>query len=546
MLFTTLMATIFLLPDEKIEENVLMSKNIMVSEVDAAKWNTFFPVEMQAITFYPNIENVATSGGKFYYGYTSGDLLHLLFATGNSVFDMFKFAYDDTLEMFNDSDLYTAYEFHFSGGQAKKLTEDEFNALDIQEKMRLILSELLITDYGLLDLPTNNLLQKAMVSSYPRYWHGSILFTRPLLLISNIAFLRTVTFALALFALAILVFLMSKRFRFGVILSFSGAFALTQLFILPRDLTFFHVVFITLATCCVMLWKYEKIRQKHNGEIYFFFVVAALTAFFDTLTVPLLTLLIPLSFYILLELQQKTSPRDNFFTMAKSVLGWSLGYGLLFVSKWAIATVVIGENIFVNAMQSVNLRVGGDSALRGIRRGTISEVFRSATDYFTENPFFWLSLIALIVCSLSVYNFTVRKKNLSFFLNCAMLLTIAAAPFMWYAILKEHSLSHVFMTYRLLAATVFALGLLFIQLWSGGDSHAILQSVKTPNPDDTAEADEIVENSVNADIKQVLTAAKAGVIKFSQRFKTTKKPPSKNPYAKTAQKGSGKKKKKKR
>ncbi|MCL2023345.1 MAG: hypothetical protein FWG82_03125 [Oscillospiraceae bacterium] len=550
LLFTTLMTAVFLLPNERIEENAIKSLNIIKSEAEGSNPSFFPKIPALLSMFYmPNVEYIATTGGKAYYGFTGSEGLALMIMNGENLFDMYKYADEEIIESYESGELRKIFDSMATGEFTDVINFDELEKLSTEESLRLLISAFMENAYGFVDSPTETLLQKAVVASYPRYWHGYVLLYRPLMYVENIAFLRLITFTLTLFALAVLLFLMGRRFKLGVTLVFAFAFSLVQILILPREMLFFFAFFIMYIACAIVLWRYERIREK-GWDIYFFFIVGSLTAFFDTLTSPLLTLLTPLGFYVFLNLQNKEIKlKENVMAVFNSVIGWGLGYGLLSASKWVVASLVTGESVIKNSIASLTLRMGGTSELSGYNNSNRTEAIEKNLSWITQFPAFWLyfSILALVACT--VYCILKRKKNFEFVINSYMLLPIAIAPFMWYALLPEHSVAHQPHTYRLLAATVFALGLLFIQLWSGGDSHAVLQSVKTPktqNPDDTAEADEIVENSANADIKQALTAAKAGVIKFSQRFKNTKKPPSKNPYAKTAQKGSGKKKKKKR
>jgi len=352
----------------------------------------------------------------------------------------------------------------------------DYEALDINdpETHRIILKAFMSAGLNFYDFAEEqeelSPLWKAMVPSYARYWHGYLVFLRPLLMFGNISFIRNVSLTVMLLCLAVLIYMMAKRFNAAVTVVFALALSSAQILLVPRDISYAMIFFVAIILSAVMLHKYQRIKEKQH-EIYFFFIAGALATFVDLLTVPLMTLLMPLTFYVLLNLQNKEiSLKDNIFVMFKSVLGWGLGYGIITMAKWAFSSLVFRQNVFQNALPSLMQRSGVSSEFIMGREDSLSLRIGAIAinlEYLVNSSLLWLILIIAVLGALVAWNILRQKKDVWFFLNALPLLAIALAPFMWYFLISNHSLQHEFMTHRLLAATLFALGTLFIYLYKG-------------------------------------------------------------------------------
>jgi len=454
--FTVAMVAVFSLPDGKINANALESAKIIEDE-----GNGQLQVLMPSGPF--GAANIT-------------DTIMIIIANGDSIHDYPKYFGERKSGIFGDQPL------NFASAFSQWL--DIANCKDFAEGR-----------------DSDSALHKSMAPSYARYWHGYAVLLRPLLMLGNLGFIRNLNFIVMLFCFALLVLMMGKRFHVSVTVIFTLAFAAVQAFLVPFSMAYFVTFFLGALLSIIMLKKYERIKEK-QWEISFFFIAGALTAFTDFLTTPLLTLLIPLAFYFLLELQSReTSPKNSIIVLTKSVLGWGLGYLLLWLAKWIIASLVFGQNVFGNAFSSFTERAGTSPSFSpgaaDIDMGTLENRLGAIGKnliYLINNPYILAALFIAVFAFTGVLvyrNIRKQNKDAQFFLNALPLAAIAIAPFVWYFLLSNHSTYHDHMTYRSLASTIFAVGLLLLYLYRGEiPAGVMIKAVEAPPielPDETGQ-----------------------------------------------------------
>ena len=165
--------------------------------------------------------------------------------------------------------------------------------------------------------------------SYARYWHGYLLWLRPLLLVTSYTGVRIVQY-IALFALLAVVLVRLRR-RCG--LWAAVWFAVSQLAVsvwfVPHQVQYFTCFFIAYAGCAWVLARPRRSDVFCLGLL----VLGTATAFCDLLVTPILTLGLPLACW-LLEPQQRL--RGGVPQCALAVGGslcWGTGYALCWASK---------------------------------------------------------------------------------------------------------------------------------------------------------------------------------------------------------------------
>src|SRR5699024_5922954 len=84
---------------------------------------------------------------------------------------------------------------------------------------------------------------------------------------------------------------------------------MTMFIIVPMSLQFSSMFYIMFISMIVLLLYHEKIEE-NNLELYIFFVIGSITSFLDLLTVPLISLGIPLTTYMLL-IQNKENKKST-------------------------------------------------------------------------------------------------------------------------------------------------------------------------------------------------------------------------------------------
>ncbi len=269
---------------------------------------------------------------------------------------------------------------------------------------------------------------------YARYWHGNTFLFRPFFLLMDFNTLRHVLFLVS--SLLLVMLLCAYYPKAGLIktLALTLAFGLTYGFVTQFSMQFFPILALTVLGSLLVIR-----RDKAKGDGMLFFVIGSLTCYFDLLTTPLLTLGIPMA--VLLSLRD-----DGALSFKRDVMGltllWGLGFGLTFVTKWALATLVLGQNIFADAFGVGMYRMEAGEFSR----------WEAVTMNFNMLNLWVFGLAALVFLVVRL----LQKKPFSY-KKMLFFLVVALMPFVWYLLLANHSYLHWWFTYRLLAIPVTCL-----------------------------------------------------------------------------------------
>ena len=286
--------------------------------------------------------------------------------------------------------------------------------------------------------------QSDSVASYPRYWHGYLVMLKPLLLFFNINIIRGINYTLQTMLLAFALFLLYKRLNMG----YSLALLCPVLLINPISAGFCFqysvIYYILLVSMIVLLMKHNQ----NNWKIFFWTGVA--TAFFDLLTYPL----VPVGFLMIVSLALYDMPLlKNVICCAKRGFAWLGGYFGMWFCKWWIASIYTGENIFLDAYIDVSDRTFGDGLKEGVFITDPLAGIKTNWELINHTSV-WLSLLLFVV--LIVAYALVKKKRWKLSWKPVLIALVGLAPFVWYLVVREHSVVHPYIAYRLLAIAFFA------------------------------------------------------------------------------------------
>lgn len=282
---------------------------------------------------------------------------------------------------------------------------------------------------------------------YARYWGGWQIYLRPLLCVMNYSQMRVWNLALQAAATAFLLFLLYKKGLGRYILPMLFVPALLTLRVTASSLTFSDVFYLYTGGCCVLLLRYEKWKGTAK-PLYFFLTLGILTAYFDFLTYPLVSFGIPVCLWFCIEDGSELLGQLKSFVLFG--LSWGAGYGGMWASKWVLGSLLTGRNVLAEAASSVQYR--SSSNVDGQAIGLLETVVRNAVVLLHDPWFllFWAFCILLLAL-------LVQRDRLGRLRDGLILLCAAALPFVWYAVLKNHSYVHFWFTYRELAIFAFAL-----------------------------------------------------------------------------------------
>lgn len=391
--------------------------------------------------------------------------------------------------------------------QAKQAQMDNFtDALILNQACRgsrdsLLSSMLLLprADYGLADQTASlrHMLQDTegmQTVTYPRYWHGSTFLMRLMLTVFDYPAIRLILYCLSTLLLLTLLLTLWKTDGALAPAAVTAAFLLLYGYVMQFSIQLFPALALALAGSIGIC------RRQHDARkaALFLFVIGSLTAYFDLLTVPLLTLGLPLTLYCYLmgrqrrhapapastETSERTVPasttaadsrevarmaesgkettntagRDaaNTAAIGKEVahiaaagLAWAAGWGLTWLCKWLIATVATPENVLRDALTKASERAGAQS----VNVWELADFSRwhAVTSNIRMLPYKPITVIiaALLLAALVRFNRKGWKTSL-------LLLALSLLPYAWYFAMANHSYQHWWFTYRAQMFSVLA------------------------------------------------------------------------------------------
>lgn len=275
---------------------------------------------------------------------------------------------------------------------------------------------------------SENILEAAMVPSYARYWHGYVVFMRPLLNFIDYIYIQYLGFFLHFIGL-FCVYRYTRKLSPFLSKSLVLSFVLYGFITLWQSLPFYFVYFVTYISVVILI-----VCKKEWYE-YIFFINGIVISFFDFLTAPLITLGIPL--LIVYSREKGISIKD----IAIFSFIWGAGYACFWLAKPLIASFILNKNLFLDFIQQAAFRIDGGKSY-----------------YFQELPIRWVAcylngriLILMLPIILYFYKELHWKKDIGI-----PLLLIALMPFAWVCALANHSAVHFWFTSRIFIISCFS------------------------------------------------------------------------------------------
>lgn len=291
--------------------------------------------------------------------------------------------------------------------------------------------------------------EKAESFEYARYWHGYLIFLRPLLMLFNINQIRVMLTIILIILAGILAYLIYKKINIIVSIIFLISLLGVEYFYLGFSMQGVFIFLITMIASIILVGRYEKIKD--FGML--FFITGMLTNFFDFLTVPMVTYAVPLALYFLLKQREDTelNAKQIIIDIIKFGALWGIGYGATWFTKWALTDLIFGKNIISTALMQVLYRSNG------YKTYTLLKVINANMIYIISQL---LVNIIITIISIKLYEIINMKKtekriitNKQILIAVLPYVVISIMPFIWYALLQNHSYYHDFFTYRNLILT---------------------------------------------------------------------------------------------
>lgn len=271
---------------------------------------------------------------------------------------------------------------------------------------------------------------------YGRYWHGSTFLMRFMLFFWSYNNIRLLFYILSSLLLLFTLWRIKARISIWASVATLLAFTLLYGYVTQFSIQFLPVIVLSLAGILVML---DEGKDKQAAC----FVIGSLTAYFDLLTTPVLTIGLPLTAWVLVHRDDKQPLGKSIIEMLKMAAFWGIAFALTWSIKWVLATLTTDANIWADAMKNAAIRSGelGDYT----RIDALTENFKMLNTKF-------IAIISIIMAILMC--FRIRREGWKPAILLAML---AVVPYVWYFLVANHSYLHSWFTYRLQMITVMSL-----------------------------------------------------------------------------------------
>lgn len=294
------------------------------------------------------------------------------------------------------------------------------------------------------------------INGYARYWHGYLVVLRPLAFFFEYDEVRFILGTITLILFSIVMIRVSERVGLHVAVTQGAALALTFFAASTLCLTYVCCYIILFIGELILLKKYHI--ENINYVFYLLFVLGMITNYFDFLTYPLIIpggiLLLVIYIHYLEDIDNTLQKEINI--LIRGTIVWGIGYALTWGTKWLMASVILKENIVLDALEQATYRSYG---------GNKQSIFSSAFLAVRKNlgsllmDRIGIILAVILICSLTVFLFWVYRFKKSGKLLFPIVL-IAIYPYVWYAILAQHSIQHSYLTYKAQMITIWAILLL--------------------------------------------------------------------------------------
>ena len=286
---------------------------------------------------------------------------------------------------------------------------------------------------------------------YMRYWHGSMMIIRLLLMFFNINEIYHIFAVIMLILIAVLFIILIKKKQYLLLIATIIGYIMIAINYVPFCLEYVWTFLITLVVSIIGI-----LTKKHN---MLFFITGIITCFLDFLSTEIITLFVPIIY--IYTIKYKNGKIKNFKEgiklIAKYSALWLTGYCIMWGTKWLLASIVLNVNaldfVVNKAKRRINGKVTGFSTGYMLRNSILRNVK-------TIYPFYMIhetsTTVCLILC-IVIPTVLVIKKDKKSLLNFLIFMIIAIMPYIRYLVLLNHSFMHYIFTFRDQLITIMAL-----------------------------------------------------------------------------------------
>lgn len=287
------------------------------------------------------------------------------------------------------------------------------------------------------------------ISTRGSNWIGYNIFLRLGLCFFSLSELRVILNVIS-YSIVLLTLLMIYKFQGGY-RAFGLGLTLLLYNFYTLSVSWSLGVFCVMIACLAIMYILT-----YNGNADYFnlmFIVGIITAYFDWLSIPLVTWGLPIGFILRKEYESKNDNRFKayFMILVKSGLGWCIGYASMIFSKIVIAIGIQGTEAWEFFVE----RLTADTKAQSLRAfcQAVYQLVCAITplNILPEDsilPVILVGIVAFLQAFVIVRFKQMRSLSFSYLLVCC-------APLVYYVYAKGH-IGHVAIEFRSLMISCYA------------------------------------------------------------------------------------------
>ena len=286
---------------------------------------------------------------------------------------------------------------------------------------------------------------------YARYWHGYLVFLKPLLAVMDYPALRTLNGILQAALVILISALLYRRGHRIAMLSYQLSYAMLMPVALASSLQFSSCFYVFNLACLALLLQKENDLRAKAPKLFLW--CGILTAFFDLLTYPAAAFGMPMVFYLLLI--GDDAAESKIVSLVRNGISWCLGFGGMWAAKWLLASAITGKNVIAEGMYRVAIRTYIPSEIDPSRYGWLECEIKNYGAFFAT-PF---TAGAILLAGYLICWCLKAKKNSGRSLTLPLLPFALAAliPVAWHAFAVNHSTVHYWFTNKACVVSLTAI-----------------------------------------------------------------------------------------
>lgn len=288
---------------------------------------------------------------------------------------------------------------------------------------------------------------------YSRYWHGYLVYLRPLLSIFTWSQVLTMEVVLQIILLVLVLAVAWKKKAYGVIAAvLTGTFFIKPEVVMA-SFTMSVCWIITLGALLYMLLHHNRLEEK-NRYPEFFLIIGILTAYFDFLTYPAVTAGFPLCVYFLMKRREKQDWKSDLGKLILYGASCCVGYVGMWGLKWVIADLTLHTGTIKDAVWSI---IGRTESIGGRPRmnGGLYVIGLNLQEY----KYAIYAIVAVVIGVLAIFALigALRKTSIKAVLERILpYIIIFFIPFLWITVVQHHSALHARFTFRIISIAAMA------------------------------------------------------------------------------------------